>query len=330
VVDGQLRLEAADGKLIGSVLERVNRVSIASRNVAGRRILLLGKNGQVGWELERTLAPLGTVMAVDFPEVDLADADGVRRLVREARPEIIVNAAAYTAVDRAEAEPDKAMAVNGIAPGVLAEEAARFGALLVHYSTDYVFDGRKRRPYIESDSPSPINVYGKTKLAGDLAILASDCPHIILRTSWIYGLRGVNFLLKVLAAAEEERELRIVTDQVGCPTWCRSLAVATAQIISRLCEERTQGQDISMQSGIYHCSARGQTSWHGFAKEIIACALAGHSQKLPVLLPIRTQELQTAARRPAFSVLSTARLEERFGLKMSGWRVQLRRCLGSR
>lgn len=294
------------------------------------RILLLGKNGQVGWELERTLAPLGELITMGRADADLSQPEQLRSIVRRVRPEIIVNAAAFTAVDRAESEAELAMAVNGTAPGVLAEEAADLGALLVHYSTDYVFDGRKRRPYIETDPPNPINLYGKTKLAGDVAILASDCPHIILRTSWVYGMRGENLLLKVLAAAEEGKDLRVVTDQVGCPTWCHSLAEATAKIIARLCEERTEGQDMKRHNGIYHCSSTGQTSWHGFAKEIVEGALKGQGQAPPSLIPIRTQELQRAACRPKYSVLSTVRLHEHFGLNMSGWRVELRRCLESR
>ena len=191
------------------------------------KILLTGRNGQVGWELERALAPLGEVVATDRSTLDLADPDAIRRVVREVKPEIIVNAAAYTAVDKAESEPELAMRINGFAPGVLAEEAKRLGALLVHYSTDYVFDGEKATPYVEEDEPNPINVYGRTKLAGERAIQASGCRHLILRTSWVYGARGKNFLLAILRKARDAQELRVVADQVGAPTSVELVARST-------------------------------------------------------------------------------------------------------
>jgi dTDP-4-dehydrorhamnose reductase len=197
------------------------------------RILLTGPTGQVGWELRRSLAPLGVVTALDRTALDLTDADGLRRVVREVRPALIVNAAAYTAVDRAESEPDLAMAVNGLAPGILAEEGKRVGAALVHFSTDYVFDGRKAGAYVEDDAPAPVNVYGATKLAGERAMEAVGAPHLILRTSWVYGARGANFFLTMRRLARERPELRIVDDQTGAPTWCRMIAEATAQIIAR-------------------------------------------------------------------------------------------------
>ena len=223
------------------------------------RILLTGKNGQVGWELQRTLAPLGEVVVLDRRQLDLSDPDQIRERVREISPDLIVNAAAYTAVDRAEAEPEPAMAVNGTAPGLLAEEAKRIGAAIIHYSTDYVFDGAKTTPYTEEDAPNPLNVYGRTKLAGEQAVQAAGVPHLILRTSWVYGMRGKNFLLTILRLAREREELKIVDDQIGAPTWSRTIAEATAQILT------SGAWPVSGASGIYHLTASGSTSWYGFA-----------------------------------------------------------------
>ena len=324
----QLRLETADGTLIGTRLERGDRVPGTSRNATGRRILLLGKNGQVGWELERTLAPLGAVMAVDFPEVDLADTEGVRRLVREARPEIIVNAAAYTAVDRAESEPERAMAVNGIAPGVLAEEAKALGACLVHYSTDYVFDGEKRESYVETDPPNPLNVYGKTKLAGEEAIRAVGGAYLILRTSWVYGGRGRNFLLTIRHLARERQVLRVVDDQVGSPTWCRFLATATTRIISLLAASGSSGivPGMSARRGVYNLSAEGQTSWCGFARAILESDPAREEVLAREVVPISSEEHPTLATRPRNSVLSKQKVRNAFGVEIPSWEEQLAGC----
>ena len=197
------------------------------------KILLTGKNGQVGWELQRTLTTLGDVVAIDRKGMDLANPDSIRNTIRAVRPDLIVNAAAYTAVDKAESEPELAMAINGIAPGIMAEEAGRLGAAMVHYSTDYVFDGTKTTPYTEGDILNPINVYGKTKLAGEQAVQAAGIPHLIFRTSWVYGLRGRNFLLTILRLAKEWDELKIVDDQIGAPTWSRMVAEATATILAQ-------------------------------------------------------------------------------------------------
>jgi dTDP-4-dehydrorhamnose reductase len=290
--------------------------------VTGRRILLLGNNGQVGWELERTLVPLGPVKAVDFPEVDLADADGVRRLVREARPEIIVNAAAYTAVDRAESEPERAMAVNGIAPGVLAEEAKALGACLVHYSTDYVFDGEKRQPYVETDHPNPINVYGKTKLAGEEAIRAVGGAYLILRTSWVYSLRGDSFVTKVLAWARERPELRIVEDQVGSPTWARTLAEATSLALARAGEDLVGW--VAERRGIYHLAGSGQASRLEWAQAILRLDPCREEQIVRMALPARTAEYPTPARRPSLPVLDCSSFERSFGLSLPRWQDSLR------
>ena len=299
------------------------------------RILVTGKNGQVGFELLRSLAGAVPVMAVDIDEMDLSDPDSIRRTVRELRPDLIVNAAAYTAVDQSESEPELAMAVNGVAPGILAEEAKRAGAALIHYSTDYVFDGSKAAPYTGDDEPRPISVYGRTKLAGDRAIQAVDVPHLILRTSWVYGMRGKNFLLTILRLAKEREELAIVDDQVGAPTWCRAIAEATGDIVKRL----GYGQPdfvgaCAKQRGIYNLSAAGQTSWHGFAAAILAQAAGappGQSDfalvRVPALKPITTEQYPLPARRPRNSVLSGAKLQRAFGLAMADWKISLAECM---
>jgi len=276
------------------------------------RILLTGRNGQVGWELARTLAPLGEIIATDRAALDLADAGAVRRVVREAKPELIVNAAAYTAVDQAEAEPDLAMRINGAAPGVLADEAKRLGALLVHYSTDYVFDGSGKRAYAEGDATNPINAYGRSKLAGEQAIAASGARHLILRSSWVYGRRGRNFLLAILQRARSGAPLRVVDDQVGAPTWCRQIAEATARIVA----------GGSGAGGICNLSAGGETTWYGFARAIIA--LSGIAAEVK---PITSAEYPTAAARPRYSVLDCARLSHEFGISLPHWRDGLARCM---
>jgi dTDP-4-dehydrorhamnose reductase len=267
-------------------------------------------------------------MAVDFPEIDLADVGAARRLVREARPEIIVNAAAYTAVDRAESEPDQAMAVNGIAPGILAEEARALGACLVHFSTDYVFDGEKRDPYVETDRPNPLNVYGKTKLAGEQAIRDVGGAHLILRTSWVYGARGHNFLLTIRRLAREREALRVVGDQVGSPTWCRFLAEATTQIIRSLLERGSDATALGMREGygVYNLSAEGQTSWRGFAKAILETDPARTDILAREVVAITSAEHPTLARRPRNSVLSKQKVRNAFGLEVPSWEEQLARC----
>ena len=263
----------------------------------------------MGWELERTLAPLGEVIASDRSTLDLADLDTVRRVVREVKPEIIVNAAAYTAVDRAESEPELAMQVNGIAPGVLAEEAKRLGALLVHYSTDYVFDGTKDAPYIESDVPNPINAYGRSKLAGERAIEATGASNLILRTSWVYGPRGKNFLLTMLRLANERDELRVVNDQRGTPTSAIALAAATAQMLLRRADA----------NGMYHLTAAGDTTWFGFAEAILERARS-RLDRVPRLVAITTAEFVTPAKRPANSVLDCSKASRRLGVQLADWR----------
>ncbi len=287
-----------------------------------KTILLTGKNGQVGWELQRTLAPLGRVVAFDRSELDLADPAAIRAAVREVKPAIIVNPAAYTAVDKAESEPDAAYAINAVAPEVFAEEAKRLGAWLVHYSTDYVFDGTKSGAYVETDAPNPQNVYGKSKLAGEEAIRATGAKHLILRTSWVYGSRGHNFMLTMLRLAKERSELRIVGDQIGAPTWCRSLAEVTAQMLAQLHALTCKVPE--SVSGTYHLTSSGSVSWHGFATEILREAKV---QPLPALRPIPSHEYPTPAARPKNSVLSNAKLYETFDLAAGEWRDNLKLCL---
>ena len=292
------------------------------------RILLTGKNGQVGWELHRTLLTLGEVIAVDHEKMDLANADSIRNVIREAKPALIVNAAAYTAVDKAESEPELAMAINGMAPGIMAEEAKRMGAAIIHYSTDYVFDGTKDGPYTEEDEPHPLNVYGRTKLAGERAIQAVGAPYLIFRTSWVYSARGKNFLLTMLRLAKERDELKVVDDQIGAPTWSRMIAEATAQVLAQLYSPITRHfSPCTEVTGIYHLTAGGQTSWFGFAKKLLeySSLIARHST--PRLLPIPTSAYPTLARRPRKSVLSNRKLVERFGFVQPSWQDCVATCL---
>lgn len=282
------------------------------------RILLTGIGGQVGWELQRALQPLGELVACDRRTLDLACTDRIRTVVRETRPAIIVNPAAYTAVDQAERESETAMAINGAAPRILAEEAKRLSALLIHYSTDYVFDGAKTAPYVETDPVAPLGVYGASKLAGELGILASGCEHLIFRTSWVYGLRGRNFLLTMLRLARERDELRVVDDQHGAPTWSRLIAEATAAAIAR-----HRGQQ-----GIYHLAAAGATTWHGFASAIVAAAQArGMLERATPVRRIASADFPTPARRPANSRLDCTRLNADFGIRLPDWETQLDLCL---
>lgn len=272
------------------------------------RILLLGKGGQVGAALTGALAPLGRVVATGREALDLAQPDSIRGTVRQVRPDIIVNAAACTAVDRAEVERDASFAVNAIAPGVLAEEARKLGALLVHYSTDYVYDGTKLGAYVEDDAPGPVNVYGESKLAGDRAIAASGCRHFIFRTGWVYSARGGNFLLTILRAARERPELRVVDDQRGAPTSTAAIAEATALALAKP----------DAAPGIYHMSAAGETTWHGFAAAILEAA----GLRTP-LRAIRSEDYVTAARRPRNSLLDNAKLRATFGVALPDWRAGL-------
>jgi dTDP-4-dehydrorhamnose reductase len=285
------------------------------------RILIFGRIGQVGWELRHKLACLGQVSSVEYPEVDFTNPDSIRSAVRAVEPAVIVNAAAYTVVDKAESELQRATAINATGPGVLAQEAKRLGGLLVHYSTDYVFDGSKLTPWVETDAPNPLNAYGRTKLAGDQAIQASDCDHLIFRTSWVYGARGNNFLLTMLRLGKERAELRIVDDQIGSPTSSECIAQATSDVLAQVLAPGATG--IQGRSGIYNLTSNGETSWFGFAKAILTEAAVRFGSPLPNLVPILTANYPTPAKRPANSRLSCQRLEQTFGVSLPHWEQAL-------
>lgn len=287
-------------------------------------IMVIGSNGQLGWELQRALETLGPVMSLGRAELDLADADAIRATLREHAPALVVNAGAYTAVDRAESEPALAEAVNAVAPGVLAEECVRLGAALIHYSTDYVFDGSQRTPYGETDATRPLSVYGRTKLEGEQAVQAAGGAYVIFRTAWVYASRGRNFLLTMRRLSNERDELRVVDDQVGSPTWARLLAQATARIVrdSNLLETRDTGW-LRERSGIYHLACAGQTSWCGFARAIVE-QVPG-ARRVPVK-PIATSDYPTPARRPAYSVLNCDKALRVFGIRLPSWDEALRQC----
>jgi dTDP-4-dehydrorhamnose reductase len=285
------------------------------------RILIFGRFGQLGWELRHKLACLGQVSTVEYPEVDFTNPDSIRAAVRAVEPAVIVNAAAYTAVDKAESELQLVTAINAAGPGVLAEETKRLGGLLVHYSTDYVFDGSKPTPWVETDVPNPLNAYGRTKLAGDQAIQSSGCEYLIFRTSWVYGARGNNFLLTMLRLAKERAELRIVDDQIGSPTSSECIAQATADVLAQVLAPG--GTGIAGRSGIYNLTSSGETSWFGFTKAILTEAAAKFGTPLPNLVPITTADYPTPAMRPANSRLSCQRLEESFGVSLPHWEQAL-------
>ncbi|MGA2429907.1 MAG: dTDP-4-dehydrorhamnose reductase [Candidatus Acidiferrum sp.] len=302
-------------------------------------ILLVGKTGQVGWELHRFLPALGEVVAPDRQQLDLLNPDSIRRVVREVRPQLIVNAAAYTAVDAAETDEAQAHAINAEAPAVLADEGSRVGAVMVHYSTDYVFDGKKGQPYDEADPKSPLNVYGKTKLAGEEAVRKSAMPHMIFRTSWVYATRGRNFLLTILRLATEREELKIVDDQTGSPTCASDIAAATSRILTSIYERDAVTTEFARVAGTYHMTAVGQTTWYDFAKAILEQASEATEQTSWVtaitkgrplitrrVLPITSDEYRSAAPRPAYSVLSNSLLARTFGFELPAWRIQLQKC----
>lgn len=289
-------------------------------------ILLIGKNGQLGFELQRSLAALGEVVAVGSAECNLADADALRSLVRSVRPRIIVNAAAYTAVDKAETEVDLAMAVNARAPGILGEEAARIGAWVVHYSTDYVFDGKATKPYVETDATNPLSVYGRSKLAGEQALQAALDRHLILRTSWVLGAHGGNFAKTMLRLAAERTSLNVVADQWGAPTSAILLADMTAQAIRQFYMDGETG----FPFGLYHLTASGETNWCDYARFVITAAqIAGKPLKLgPAdIKPITSAEYPVPAPRPANSRLSTEKFRTTFGLPLPHWEDGVRDVL---
>lgn len=305
-------------------------------------ILLTGKNGQVGRELLSLLPQLGEVVALDHSQMDLSKPNDICSSIREIRPKLIVNAAAYTAVDQAETDEAMAQAINAHAPGLMAREAKKIGAALVHYSTDYVFDGSKRTPYEETDLPNPINVYGKTKQAGEEAIRVTGIPHLIFRTAWIYGTRGRNFMLTILKLATEREELRIVSDQVGAPTHSREIASATMKILSHVIERQSGALSLSRVSGTYHMTAAGETTWYDFANTIFeeaacdsknrswfASATRGRPLITRRVIPITTAEYPTPASRPLYSVLSNSRLIRTFGVALPDWRAGLQQCFSA-
>jgi dTDP-4-dehydrorhamnose reductase len=295
------------------------------------KILLLGKNGQLGYELGRKLPACGDVVSLGREDLDLSKPQEIRRAVQEARPDFIVNAAAYTAVDQAESDEASAAQVNAIAPGILAEAAREIDAALIHYSTDYVFDGSKTTAYAESDRPNPLNVYGRTKLAGELAIEEAGGQHFIFRTGWLYSMRGRNFLTTILKLGSGREKVQVVDDQFGAPTWTRDVAEATAQVICKLVGhgKRPNVGGRAERNGVYHMSAAGTASWADFAAAILDV-----SQTLPELklvarriVPISTADYPTLARRPAYSVLSNARLKQTFDVRLPEWRTQLQSAL---
>ena len=291
------------------------------------KILLLGQNGQVGWELQRSLAVLGHVTALDYDSTehcgDFSNPQGVAATVRALQPDVIVNAAAHTAVDKAESEPELARLLNATTPGCIAEEAARLGAWLIHYSTDYVFDGSGERPWVETDGPAPLSVYGRTKLEGEQLIQQSGCQHLILRTSWVYAARGGNFAKTMLRLAQERERLTVIDDQWGAPTSAELLADVTAHALRQLLKRPEDG-------GLYHCVAAGETTWHSYAKYVLEHARQAQAAikiKATEVAPVPTSAFPTPARRPHNSRLNTTRLQTTFGLTLPHWQQGVARML---
>ena len=285
------------------------------------KILLLGKNGQLGWELQRTLAPLGSVYALDFEELNLEDFDVVRRTIRELHPQMIINASAYTAVDRAESEPEKAYAINGKIPGILAEEALVLNAALIHYSTDYVFDGTKGATYTEEDTPNPLSVYGKSKLMGEQAIKSVGGACLVLRTSWVYSLRRDSFVTKVLSWARQQATLRIVDDQIGNPTWARMLAEATSLVCASASKD-VHGW-LTERQGVYHLAGNGFASRLDWARLILELDPNRKDQVVKEILPSPTSDYPTPAQRPLFSALNCSRFLSTFHIGLPEWETAL-------
>jgi dTDP-4-dehydrorhamnose reductase len=287
-------------------------------------LLVVGATGQVGYELVRELAPLGRVVALTRADCDLGDPAAAAAAVRAARPAVVVNAAAYTAVDRAEQEPDAARRANAEAPGAMAAAAAEGGAPFVHYSTDYVFDGAKDGPYVEADATNPLGVYGRTKLEGERAVAAANPAHLVFRTSWVYGARGQNFARTMLRLAREREELRVVADQVGAPTWARAVAAATAQVVGAALRAAGGAQAWTAEhAGVYHLASAGETSWHGFAEAVLAADPARDEQRARRVVPIATTDFPTPVRRPANSRLDSGLAAARLGVRIPDWRAQL-------
>ena len=295
---------------------------MTGKHAGGLRILVTGRDGQVGRELTHSLAKLGEVTATGRDELDLTSDFEIGDVVHEVRPQLIVNAAAYTAVDKAESEPDFAHRINAEAVATLAAEAKAVGAAMIHYSTDYVFDGSKETPYVESDRAHPLSVYGKSKLDGEKALAAAGIPYLVLRTSWVYGGEGKNFLLTILRLAEERTELRIVNDQIGAPTWSCDIAQATASIAERWRHENFA----AARSGVYHMTAAGKTSWYGFAEEAVrlrAMSSTAKGTKFARLAPIPSADYPTPAERPKNSQLDCAKLAREFDCRLPDWKISV-------
>jgi dTDP-4-dehydrorhamnose reductase len=304
-------------------------------------ILLIGKGGQIGSVLAVLLPRLGEVVALGRTQLDLSRADEIRGAIRQIRPQLIVNAAAYTAVDQAEKEEDIARAINSDAPGIMAVEGKKIGASLVHYSTDYIFDGNKNSPYLEDDPPNPLSVYGKTKLEGERAIRSSGISHLIFRTAWVYATLGRNFLLTILRLATQRDELRIVRDQFGAPTRNVDIAASTTAILAQIAKNSESLADFANVGGTYHMTAGGVTTWYDFARAILdeaslapktlpwlACTLGGHPLRESRVIPITTEKHATPAHRPAYSVLSNSLLARTFRVELPEWRIQLHQTFG--
>ena len=292
----------------------------------GETIMLLGSQGQVGFELERLLAPVAEVHAFDLHNLDLRETGTVRDTIRTLRPKIILNAAAYTAVDKAEEEIELARTINAEVPALLAREASALGGMLVHYSTDYVYSGNKTEPYREEDPTGPLGAYGRTKLEGDLAVVTEGGPHLVFRTSWVYGIRGKNFLLTMMRLAKERPEIRVVDDQHGAPTWCRSIAESTVNALKSILGQELNGplEKAQETAGVYHLTCGGETTWCGFTRAIVE---AMQLDNPPKVTPITTAEYPTPAKRPVNSVLDNSKLENAFGVRLPNWHDALLNCL---
>jgi dTDP-4-dehydrorhamnose reductase len=289
------------------------------------QILLLGMVGQLGWELQRSLAPLGELTAFDYPEINFAEPESLKPLLQKVSPQVIINAAAYTAVDRAESEPDLAMAINGTAPGVLAEAAAQMGAAFIHFSTEYVFDGMKESPYSEDDLPNPINTYGRSKLAGENAVQEAGGSYLVIRTSWVYSTRQGGFVNKVLEWARTQKVLRVVDDQVGSPTWCRMLADATALLVAK--GRNDPAGWIGERRGLYHLAGAGSANRLEWAQAILRCDPSGYEQTVVDIQPAKTTDFPTPAPRPLYAPLDCRRFVETFQISLPPWEHSLKLAL---
>ena len=290
------------------------------------KILLTGKTGQIGKELNNIVGDLGNLITVDRKQLDLSKPNSIEPVILDIKPDIIINPAAYTAVDKAEEEPELAMTVNALAPGLLAKAARKVGAGLIHYSTDYVFDGYSKIPYKEEDPPNPLNIYGKTKLAGEKALAEAGAPFLIIRTSWVYSLHGKNFLRTIKKLAEEKDTLQVTDDQIGAPTWARSVAMKTHQILKQCLNKRWLETKDSPLSGIFHLTCQGKTNWHGFAREVLKMS---NTTKNIKLIAITTSDYPTPAVRPSNSLLNNEKIQKVFGLDMPHWKDALKDCMDS-